>query len=168
MPLIENGRPVEDEFTAVADDAVLPDGPAIVSLERWRAERETLLGRNQPTGVRLKSSQLAPEIAPDLDRVALVAVEFPKFRDGRGFSTARELRERYGYTGPIRAVGHTIADQYQMLLRCGFTQVEAPADRDLSAWEAALTKVTVAYQPSVQEDRHLSLLRRHIRTGDAA
>jgi len=165
MPLLENGRVAEDSWTPVPDGEPLPDAPAIVSLERWKAEREALLGRNQPTGVRLKSNQPAPEIAGDLDRISLVAVEFPKFRDGRGFSTARDLRERYGYTGPIRAVGHTLPDQYQFLLRCGFTQVETTEGREPAAWAEAAAKVTIAYQPATTDDQPLSLLRRHIRTG---
>jgi len=116
MPLIEDGRPAEDSWTSVPDGEPVPgDIPAIISFERWQAERDSFAGRNTKLGVRLKSGTLAPAVAADLDRFALIAVEFPKFRDGRGFSTARELRERYGYEGEIRAVGHVLADQYLFL-----------------------------------------------------
>ncbi len=112
--------------------------------------------------MRLKGGTLAGAIAPDLDRFALVAVEFPKFRDGRGFSTARELRERYGYAGEIRAVGHVIPDQYQFLVRTGFTSVEAPEGTNPESWANALTEITIAFQPSLDDTQPLSLLRRKL------
>ena len=161
MPLIKDGRIVEDGWTTVADGEAVPaDRPAIISFERWQAERDSFAGRNAALGVRVKSGTLAPAIAPDLDRFALVAVEFPKFRDGRGFSTARELRERYGFTGEIRAVGHVIPDQYRFLVRTGFTSVEAPDGTNEASWAHALTEITVAFQPSLDETQPVSLLRR--------
>ncbi|MBB3265386.1 uncharacterized protein (DUF934 family) [Azospirillum sp. OGB3] len=163
MPLIKDGRIVEDEWVAVADGEPVPaDRPAIVTFERWQAERASFDGRNAALGVRVKSGTLAPVIAPDLDRFALVAIEFPKFRDGRGFSTARELRERYGYSGEIRAVGHVIPDQYRFLLRTGFTSAEAPETTNPESWARALTEITVAFQPSLDDPQPLSLLRRRL------
>ncbi|TWA68056.1 uncharacterized protein (DUF934 family) [Azospirillum brasilense] len=163
MPLIKDGRIVEDEWVAVADGEPVPaDRPAIVTFERWQAERASFDGRNAALGVRVKSGTLAPAIAPDLDRFALVAIEFPKFRDGRGFSTARELRERFGYQGEIRAVGHVIPDQYRFLLRTGFTSAEAPHNTNPESWAHALTEITVAFQPSLDDPQPLSLLRRRL------
>jgi len=161
MPLIKDGRIVEDGWTSVPDGEAVPaDRPAIISFERWQAERDSFAGRNAALGVRVKSGTLAPAIAPDLDRFALVAVEFPKFRDGRGFSTARELRERYGFTGEIRAVGHVIPDQYQFLVRTGFTSVEAPDGTNEASWANALTEISVVFQPSLDDAKPVSLLRR--------
>lgn len=164
MPqLLKDARPVADSWAAVADEAdALPDGPAVISLERWRRDRETLTGRNAPLGVRLKSHQLAGDIAEDLSRFGLVVLEFPKFRDGRAFSVARELRERYGFAGEIRASGHVIADQYLFLTRTGFDTVEVPDGANLEHWRHALDEVTVAYQPGVRDDSPLSGLRRKI------
>ncbi|UKJ72592.1 DUF934 domain-containing protein [Azospirillum brasilense] len=163
MPLIKDGRIVDDEWVAVADGEPVPaDRPAIVTFERWQAERASFDGRNAALGVRVKSGTLAPAIAPDLDRFALVAIEFPKFRDGRGFSTARELRERFGYQGEVRAVGHVIPDQYRFLLRTGFTSAEAPEDTNPESWAHALTEITVAFQPSLDDPQPLSLLRRRL------
>lgn len=164
MPLLlDLGRPVDDPWASVEDGAeTVPDGPAIVSLERWRRDRDALERRNAPLGIRLKSSQLASEIAADLGRFAVVALEFPKFRDGRAFSTARTLRERHGYQGEIRAVGHTIADQYLFLLRTGFSSVEVPDDANLATWRHALAEVSVAYQHVLASDHPLSQLRRRI------
>ncbi len=163
MPLIKDGRVAEDAWTHVADGEAVPaDRPAIISFERWKAERDQFEGRNAALGVRVTSATLAPAIAPDLDRFALVAVEFPKFRDGRGFSTARTLRERYGYRGEIRAVGHVIPDQYRFLVRTGFTAVEAPDGTNPESWAHALSEISVAFQPSLDEAPALSLLRRRL------
>ncbi|WP_207462459.1 DUF934 domain-containing protein [Azospirillum sp. SYSU D00513] len=163
MPLLKNGDAVEDNWAVIADDAPVPaDRPAVISLDRWQAERASFDGRNAPLGVRLKSSQLVDTVLADLDRFSLVAIEFPKFRDGRGFSTGRLLRERHGYQGEIRAVGHVIPDQYLFLKRCGFDTVEAPEGTNLDSWKNALTEMTVAYQPAVGDDQPLSLLRRRL------
>jgi len=163
MPLIKDGRIVEDDWVKVPDGEPVPaDRPAIITFERWQAERDSFAGRNAALGVRVKSGTLAPAIAPDLERFALVAVEFPKFRDGRGFSTARELRERFGYQGEIRAVGHIIPDQYQFMMRTGFTSAEAPEGTNPESWARALTEITVAFQPSLDDPQPLSLLRRRL------
>jgi uncharacterized protein (DUF934 family) len=164
MPLIEDGRPAEDSWTSVPDGEPVPgDIPAIISFERWQAERDSFAGRNTKLGVRLKGGTLAPAIAEDLDRFALVAVEFPKFRDGRGFSTARELRERYGYEGEIRAVGHVLPDQYLFLKRTGFTSVEAPEGTNLDSWANALSEVSVVYQPGIAKDDPNPLIKRWLK-----
>ncbi|MBX3507944.1 MAG: DUF934 domain-containing protein, partial [Parvibaculum sp.] len=108
MQLIKNGSFIEDQFVTVGDDEALPEGAAIVSLERWQAERETLRARNAPVGVRLKSGQEPSVIAQDLDKLAVVALEFPAYRNGRAYSYARLLRERYGFKGEVRAVGNVL------------------------------------------------------------
>lgn len=164
MPVLDHGREIEDRWTDLADDAALPaDGGVIVSLERWRAERDTLIARGQPVGVRLRSHQLVGEVASDLSFLAIIALEFPKFRDGRAFSAARELRERYAYTGEVRVFGHVIPDQYQFLTRLGVNTVVVPADRMGPAWAHALTEISIAYQPALQEVAPVSLLRRHLK-----
>ena len=106
MPLIKGDRIVDDPWIAVDDEDELPEGaPAIVSLARWRAERDTLAGRNAPLGIRLRADQPPGEIAADLDRFQVIALEFPSFGDGRAYSYARLLRGRHGYRGELRAVG---------------------------------------------------------------
>ena len=90
--VIKDRRIVEDRWRHVADDAELPDGPAIVSLARWTRERALLLERGEPIGVRLPNTANVAELAGDLSRLEVVALEFPKFADGRGYSTARLLR----------------------------------------------------------------------------
>lgn len=166
MALLENGRAIADPWTVIPDGGTVPaDGAAIVPLARLAAEGEALAARR--LGIRLASNELAEAVAPHLGRVELIAIEFPKFRDGRGFSTARTLRERYGFTGEIRAVGHTLPDQYRFLLRCGFTTVEVPDDRDPAEWARALAEIGVAYQRALDDTTPASLLRRRFGGGAA-
>jgi len=157
MALIKDGAVVDDPWVAVADEADLPEArPAIVTLERWRAERDALIGRNAPLGVRLASDRSPAEIADDLDRLALVALEFPVFTDGRAFTSARLLRERYGYSGEIRAVGNVLRDQILFMVRCGFDAFEMDSgemdsgemDSGSTAeeWREAAAEIDVFYQ----------------------
>jgi uncharacterized protein (DUF934 family) len=138
---------VDDAWVGVGDDEPLPaEAAVIVSLTRWQADRETLRRRNAPVGVRLGSAEPAKEIAADLDRLELVAIEFPTFRDGRGFSTARLLRERYGFKGELRATGNVFRDQFLFMHRCGFDAYEVADAREAHAFAAALASFSVVYQ----------------------
>jgi len=83
-----------------------------------------------------------------LRHFAVVALEFPKFADGRAFSYARLLRERYSYTGEVSAVGAPVIDQALFLHRCGFDAVEVPAGTSAEAWLAAQARINVTYQPA--------------------
>ena len=105
------------------------------------------------------------DLAPFLDRVSLVVIEFPKVRDGRGFSIARSLRERYGFAGELRAVGHILPDQHAFLMRCGFSSVVVPDGADLSVWAAPLARFHVAYQAAVDAAPLVSGLRRRVALG---
>ncbi|WP_029008857.1 DUF934 domain-containing protein [Azospirillum halopraeferens] len=163
MPLVKDGRPAADTWTTLADDAPVPaDGAVIVSLARWRAERAALVARTAPVGVLLPSDAPADAPGDGIAGLALIAVAFPKFRDGRGFTTARRLREEFGFTGTLRAVGDVLPDQYQFLHRCGFDEVELPAGRDAAAWIAAAGPITVAYQAALRDGGPLGLLRRRV------
>jgi len=160
MPLIKDNRFVKDTWIALSDDDSLPiSAPVIVSLERWRAEREHLTGRNAPLGIRLRSDQAPAELAEDLAHFALIALDFPKFTDGRAYSYARLLRERYGFTGELRAVGAVLRDQYSFMLRCGFNAIEVATEIDLEAWRAALGEVSVVYQPATDRRPWIAALR---------
>lgn len=145
--LIKNGEVVEDRWVAVADDAELSgEWPVIVSLARWRRDRDLLTARNAPVGIRLSSDDPLNEIAPDLDRFFLIALEFPAFTDGRPYSTARLVRERHGFTGELRAVGQVLRDQAQFLARCGFDSFELPEGSDAEGWLRGLGGIAVHYQ----------------------
>ena len=149
MTLIDykNGSPAiaGDAWTHVADGAVLPpDHPATISLQRWKAERDGLTGRNLPLGVRLESHERIEEILPDLPRFALIALDFPNLNDGRHFTTARLLRERYGFSGQLRATGQVLRDQVDLMKRCGFDEFELPAGRHAASALSAFGEISVA------------------------
>jgi uncharacterized protein (DUF934 family) len=131
----------------------------IVSLGRWQAERTALDGRNAPLGIRLKSDERAETIAADLDRFDVVALEFPAFKDGRAYSTARLLRERYRYTGELRAVGEVLRDQLQFMLRCGFDAFEYAGKTAADEAVAAFDEIGVVYQTTTDRRRSAAALR---------
>lgn len=147
MPIIKNGVVIDDPWIVIADDAPLPVScPVIVSLTRWLAERDALRARNGLVGVRLRSAELAEDIAADLEHLSLVAIEFPTIGAGRGYTTGRLLRERYGFSGELRAVGPLVRDLFPFLRRCGFDAVEARDEVEAAAWRQAVGAITVAYQ----------------------
>lgn len=147
--LVKEGRIVEDAFTPVADDDAMPDGPAIVSLKRFLAERDHLLNRDQPLGVRLETSESPDALREQLDRLALVVLHIPLFKDGRAFSWARLLRTRLGYRGEIRVSGHFLLDQIAFYSRVGVDAFEIGANISLPAIEKALKEISDVYQPAV-------------------
>jgi uncharacterized protein (DUF934 family) len=161
MPLVKNGKAIADPFTRLADEEPVPScDPIIVSLERWQAERERLIGRNAPVGLRLRSDQSPTQVVEDLAHFALIELAFPKFTDGRAYSYARLLRERYGYAGELRAVGNVLRDQLWFMDRCGFDSFEIPRVDAAEIWHHALDSFSVRYQPSNDGRPWASHLRR--------
>ena len=159
MPLITVDGFQDDAFASLADDAPLPDGAVLVSLPRFLAERDVLIARNAPIGVRLKSDQSPESLGEDVHRLSLVALEFPKFRDGRAFSWARLLRTRLGFEGEIRAVGDFLYDQIAYQRRVGFDAWELPEGFTNAAFQRALSEITQVYQPSADRRRTIAALR---------
>lgn len=148
MPLIKDGAVAEDFYTVVADDAALPEGPAVVSLKRLRAERDSLFARNQPLGVKLNSDESPEGLGADLARLSLVVLEFPRFRDGRPFSWARILRTRMKFAGEIRASGDFLYDQIAFLARVGVNSFVLPPAIPPELFARALREITHVYQPA--------------------
>ncbi|WP_322013879.1 DUF934 domain-containing protein [Paraburkholderia sp. J12] len=153
--IIRDRTVVEDDWTVVreSEDGVLPDGKIVVPLAWWQANRSALLasrGRDA-LGVWLAPDSEPADIAADLDSIALVAVDFPKFADGRGYSIARLLRERYGYRGELRAIGDVLRDQLFYLKRCGFDAFAVRADKDIHDALHAFGELTLEYQAAVDE-----------------
>ncbi len=159
--IIKNRQIIEDPWRQVADDGELPAGPVIVTLARWRRERATLAERDEPVGVRVPNTVNVADLADDLSRWPVVALEFPKFADGRAYSQARLLRERHGYRGEIRAVGDVLRDQLHFMARSGFDTFEVRADRSLEDALEAFGEFSVSYQPAA--DQPLPLCRRGVR-----
>jgi uncharacterized protein (DUF934 family) len=153
------GAYTQDSFAPVADDAALPEGPVLVSLARFRKERETLLERNSPIGVKLQAGENPELLGDDVNRLSLIALEFPKFRDGRAFSWARMLRTRLGFAGEIRAVGDFLYDQVNYQHRVGFDAWEVPDTFTLEMFNQALREMTNVYQPSTDGKKTIRELR---------
>ena len=154
--IIKNRAIVNDDWTVVraAEDGTLPTvdalpaGKLIVPFALWQAEREALTASRSAAeiAVWLEPDSEPADIVADFDKLALIAVDFPVFRDGRGFSIARLLRERYGYKGEIRAIGDVLRDQLRFMFRCGFDAYAVRADKDLHDALKAFDEFTVQYQ----------------------
>jgi uncharacterized protein (DUF934 family) len=149
MPLVKGGTTAGDGFVQVADDAEIPaDGAVLVSAARWLADPEALLRRTGPVGVIWPNNSDVALLSPWLNRLALVALVFPSFRDGRAYSQARRLRERLGFSGELRATGQVLRDQFVFMLRAGFDSFEVKKPSDAEAFAAAARRYSVFYQPT--------------------
>jgi uncharacterized protein (DUF934 family) len=149
MPLVKHGRIATDVFVHVADGAELPgDGAILVSAARFLEDPEALLRRGGKLGVIWPNNRNLDDVVPYLDRLAAVALVFPTFRDGRAYSQARLLRERYGYDGELRATGQVLRDQFVFMLRAGFDAFEVKKQADAEAFAETVKRYTVFYQPT--------------------
>ena len=161
MPLIKQGKVTRDPWTFVPDGEDIPMSmPVIVTLERWMAERDRLTGHNAPFGIRLRSDEQPEDIADDVHRFDVIALEFPAFKDGRAYSSARLLRERFGYEGELRAVGNVLRDQLMFMVRCGFDAFELDKDADAERWTEAIDEISVFYQPAADDRTPVPALRK--------
>jgi uncharacterized protein (DUF934 family) len=161
VALVKNGELVTSSFVDVSGAEAIPaDGPLIVNLDQWKAHRDELLQRGTPLGIRLHSDQPPELIADDLPRFAVVALEFPKFRDGRAYSYARLLRERYGFKGELRAVGEVLLEQLFFMLRTGFDAFDIQSANPLEDYRTALADFSVWYQPAADGRPTAMQLRR--------
>lgn len=121
MPLLKNGRVVDDVWSFVEDGHELsPGGCITVSLARLLSEHDQLLARNRSVGVRLAVTDDPALLAPHLEHIHVIELQFPKYTDGRAFSQAMILRRRFGYDGEIRAIGQVLQDQLRLMHRSGF------------------------------------------------
>src|SRR5262245_26490122 len=147
-PLWKDGAFRRDPWQRAGERGDLGVGPVIVSKARWAAERATLTLRAAPIGLVLDGGMALDDIADDLPRFALIALNFPKFSDGRPFSMARLLREKFGFSGELRATGNVLSDQIPFMRRVGFDAFEVvhrPSRRQLQ--EGRIAEVRLYYQP---------------------
>ena len=167
--LIKEQRIVADSWRLLSrgPKGELPEAPAqgdvIVPLALWLERREGFLAYPGKLGVWLDANEGPELIAADLQRFALVAVNFPKFGDGRGYSIARLLRERYGYKGELRAIGDVLHDHLHFMKQCGFDAFVLREDQDAQAALAALDTFSDGYQTSAL--RPVPLFRRRVAAG---
>jgi uncharacterized protein (DUF934 family) len=169
MPLVENGQIVQDRYLYVGDEESIPDRvPVIVTAQRFLTNADTLIRRDGSLGVRWPNNRRIAELAPWLGHLTLIALEFPKFRDGRAYSQARLLRETYGFRGTLRATGDVLRDQFHFLIRAGFDSFEVKKPADARVFAEAASRYSVVYQPSA--DGRIPALRRRAQhaSSDAA
>lgn len=164
MRVIKNRQIVESHWRHLADDEPLTSGDISVSLARWLQEHRQLRGHGGKVGVRLSpEDNVAALVQEHLDELDIIAIEFPAFAEGRGYSQARLLRERSGFIGEIRALG-AHRDHLQFMERCGFDAFELRSSDDLEVALCAFEEVTVHYQPAA-DDEPLIFRRRRVDDG---
>ena len=156
MPTLIKDRVIaEDPYVAVApaEDGTLtlPASPVLASLATWQAFREQLLKHPHAKGVHLKPDQFADDIASDLAHFELVAIEFPGFADGRGYSTALTLRGRLGFRGELRAIGDVFKDTVFYQQRCGFNAFAIKDGKNAEDALKGLETFSTPYQGTATE-----------------
>ncbi len=146
MPLLRNNQFVADDWLQVADEDALPDGGKIaVSFDRLVKEWDSLARFPGVLGVRMNNTAHVQDLQPYLSQLALVAVPFPAFSDGRSYSLARQLRLD-GYRGEIRATGNILPDQIQFMQQVGFDSYDVSDRFPLESWQKASRQMSLAYQ----------------------
>jgi uncharacterized protein (DUF934 family) len=145
--LLRDRQIVIDEWRYVAEATDEPAAPVIVTVAQWQLEPDTWLARASRLGLVLTPATPVESIAADLQHFALVAVEFSGPGEGRGYTQARQLRERWGFRGELRAIGYVRRDQLFFMARCGFSSFEVAAS-DLEDAYSAFSTFSAAYQPS--------------------
>ena len=173
MPrIIRNTSIVEDDWQVLTlaegetpAAVALPAGPVLLPLAVWMARRDEIIAGGRPIGVWLDSHEGPEALAGDVDRFAVIAVNFPKFTDGRSYSSARLLRERYHFAGEIRAIGDVLQDQLFYMQRCGIDAYALRGDKDIDRALAGLSVFSETYQAAV--DQPYPLFRRRQAQGSA-
>ncbi len=157
--IIRNRDVVTDDWHVVraAEDGALPSvdalpaGRILVPFALWKDARDALVAARgaESLGVWLAPADEPADLVGDFDKISLIGVDFPVFRDGRGYSTARLLRERYGWRGELRAIGDVLRDQLNYMARCGFDAFAVRADKDIHDALKAFSELSVQYQAAV-------------------
>jgi uncharacterized protein (DUF934 family) len=161
MPLVKGGKIADDNFVHVADGAELPDdGGVLVTAARFLENPGSFVQRKAKSGVLWPNNRDLDDLVPYLDRLAAVALVFPSFRDGRAYSQARLLRERFRYRGELRATGQVLRDQFVFMLRAGFDAFEVKKQSDAEAFAQTVKRYSVFYQPT--GDGRLTALHRRM------
>ena len=162
----ETARWADDAFVFVADEDQVPaTGDVIVTLARLLGEGDALLSAGRRVGVRIQPHEQVEDLAYDLPRLAVVELNFAKFRDGRPYSTARILRGRLQYQGEVRAIGDVLREQALHMVRCGFDAF-VPADNSSpDEWLAAAHRYRHVYQRSADDRSPVFVERDQIASG---
>ena len=160
--IIKGNEVVQDTWELLPKDATLEQvtnaGDVIVPLALWLEHAHALKARDGRLGIWLDSDEEAEHIADDLEHFQVIALNFPVFSDGRNYSNARLLRDRYQYKGELRSIGDVLRDQLFFMHRCGFDAYALREDHDPHAALASLNDFSEVYQAST--DQPLPLFRR--------
>ena len=154
MRVIKHRQIVTDDWQRLMDlkpEDELPSGKMIVPFSWWQAHREMLIARGNKYAVCINGDHETEEVARDIDHFELIALDFPSFKDGRCYTHARLLRERYGYQGELRAVGDVLRDQLFFMERCGIDSFEVRADKNIEDALKAFTEFSVKYQTAADQ-----------------
>lgn len=161
MPLVKNGVLAADDYLTILDGGAIPEStPVLIDAARFLEGAAELTRRNAPIGVVWPNDRRVSELAPYLERLSLIALVFPSFRDGRAYSQARQLREHYGYKGGMRATGEVLRDQLHFMVRAGFDSFAVKKETDAGAFAEAISRYSVFYQPSGDNRTVAAQLRR--------
>lgn len=157
MQIIKKGEIVTSSWVHLRDEELLPAErvDVTVSLGRFVAEQDALATHPGRVGVRLRGDDDVEPHLPALLALPLLAIEFPRFTDGRGYTLGRLLRERHGYRGELRAVGNVLRDQLYYMHRCGFDAFELQPGKSVTEALEAFAELSVRYQPAVDEPQPL-------------
>ena len=150
MKMIKDGVVIDNPWQSLHSDELIANTPLLLTPEQWQQHKSSL---SSPVGLLLNTATDLEALDKAALNLPVIAIEFPAFTDGRGFSLARLLRERYHYKGELRAVGNAIRDQLCYLKRCGFNAFEI--DGDIEAAVASLNDFTESYQTSVDQPEPL-------------
>ena len=149
MPLVKGARIVSDTFVQLADDAeIVSDGDLLMPATRFLADPAAAVARLGKAGIIWPNNRDIDDLVPHLGKIAVVALVFPSFRDGRAYSQARLLRERHDYKGELRATGQVLRDQFVFMLRAGFDTFDVRKESDAKAFAEVATRYSVFYQPT--------------------
>lgn len=157
MEIIKRGEIVTSSWVHLGDDEPVPAErvDVTVTLRRFSAEREALSAHVGQVGVRLHPADDVDPLLSELLPLPLLAIEFPRFTDGRGYTLGRLLRERHGYRGELRAVGNVLRDQLLYMHRCGFDAFELQPGKSIHEALEAFGELSVRYQAAADDPRPL-------------
>ena len=152
MRVIKDKQVIDDEWILVRDtENDLQPGKVILPLAYWQENRDALINENEQHAVWIDGDTETEALLDDLDKFDLIALDFPKFKDGRSYTHARLLKQRYDYQGELRAIGDVLRDQLFYLLRCGFDSFQLREDKDAEAALKSFNDFTVRYQAAADD-----------------
>ncbi len=160
MVLLKDRQTSNDTWQHLNDDDTLPSSPIIVCVTRWHRDRASLAARNMPLGLQLDAGAEPAKLADDLHRFSVICLQFDSFTDGRPYSQACLLRERYGYRGELRARGDILRDQFDFMRRYGIDALEITKEADALAWQDAVAEIDIYYQPTGDTRPTIAMYRR--------